>query len=486
MTRTEAARALGIDIGTVTRRYNANPDAYPRGPDGTYWVPSTEGEQPTPVSETPPEVHHDDGGGHGSAYVFDVDRDKYIFALRSKAQAGRPFVVSGETIRATVIAYSRDGSDATVNEICRTNGWHRTTTREIMRALGKTHDSAPFTDEDLSTRAEDELGDDLLRLKEERVLRKAERRSWEQTKSLAEEARHFDRFVARRIAEVVEAGGFVPPARSVLDVSPDAEDSPPFTAIYGLTDLHFGAAGWRDEVGQETTRAIVRTRAIATTRRLIERVLRFGRPRSWLVPAGSDNFHADTDAGTTTKGTPLDTDGSFARMFIEGCALYEELIGLLLCVAPVEVVAMPGNHDRLASMMLTHWLAARYRNDADVKIGSAVEHRSYHLHGKALIGFNHGDSMKDEKLPLLMATEASEKWGASTSRAVFSGHIHTDKVGEYNGVRVIHMPCLATADRWHHRSGYTGNTKAIAAHLVDHNEGLIASLPVQPPPASAP
>lgn len=462
--------------GTVKRR---------KGPEG-HWLYGVKAAAPEtkqkPKDELPLHIiEHDDVGGHGPDYVFDDSRDRYIFSLKSKANAGRPLILGGNSVRQMVLAYSRDGGDASLNALARSFGLHRQSVRELLRALGKTHDSAPFTDEEIAKRSEEDLAEDLIRLKEERVLRVAERTQWAETKRLADQARNMDRFVFSKIEGLLSEASLPRPVISV-SVAP-AVAVKPFTCVFGLTDLHFGAAGWKDEVGQEINRDIVRARTLATTQRVIERVLRIGKPARWLLPAGSDNIHADTDLGTTTKGTPLDTDGSFARMFIEGCFLYEEVIEMLSAVAPVTVVAMPGNHDRIASMMLTHWLATRYRNDDRVSVGSAVEHRSYHLFGKSLIGFAHGDGLKDDKLPLTMASEAPEKWGAAKHRIFLTGHLHTDRSNEFNGTRVVHMPCLATADRWHHRNLYVNNTKAIAAYCIDDDEGLVATLPVQPPEA---
>lgn len=433
---------------------------------------------PKEVVTTLFDVKHDDLGGHGPDYVYDETRNRYIFSLRSKANAGRPLILTSDTVEQMVLAYSRDGGDATINAISRAFGLHRSSTREVLRALGRTHDSAPFTDEQLAKRSEEDLGEDLIRLKEEKVLRHAERVQWAETKRLADQARNLNRFVFDKMEALLKD----PAPRPAVSVSiSGARTVAPFTCVFGLTDLHFGAIGWKKEVGEEITREIVRKRTIETTKRVIERVLKIGKPARWLLPSGSDNIHADTDLGTTTKGTPLDTDGSFARMFIEGCDLYSEVIELLAAVAPVTVVAMPGNHDRIASMMLTHWLGAHFRHDDRVTVGSAVEHRSYHLFGKSLIGFAHGDGLKDDKLPLTMASEAREQWGAAKHTMILTGHLHTDRSNEFSGTRVIHMPCLATADRWHHRNAYTKNTKAIAAYCVDDEEGLIATLPVQPP-----
>lgn len=477
-----AAARLGIHRRSLTKRAAKDPKI--KNAAGLYFVPDhlvpAAAPAPAPEATTLDDVKHDDAGGFGPAYYFDDVRDRYAFSLRTKAQAGRPLVLSGDTVRSMVQAYSRDGGDASINALARTFGLGRSSVREVMRALGKTHDSAPFTDEEIASRSEEDLGEDLIRSKEERVLRKAEATQWAETKRLAAEAGNLDRFVLRKLEGIVAT--MPPPAATGVVVLNAACAVPlPFTVVVGLTDFHFGAAGWAPEVGAENSREIQRARALATTKRLVDRVLRIGRPTRFLLPAGSDNFHADTDLGTTTAGTPLDTDGSFARMFIEGCALYEEIISILSAIAPVQIVAMPGNHDRLASMMLTHWLSARYRGNDAITVGSAVQSRSYHLFGKSLIGITHGDGLKDDKLPLIMASEAAREWGASTQRLILTGHLHTDRSNEFAGCRVIHMPCLATADRWHHRHGYVGNTKAIAAYCVDDDEGLIATLPVQPP-----
>ncbi len=176
LSASDAAKALGIKTSALrTRAQQGKIDRK----DNLYFV-----DEKTPKKHETAldDVEHDDANGYGSGYEYDKARDKYIFALKSKAQAGRPFVVDGDTIRAAIAAYSNDGSKASLNEICRTHGWSRPTAREIFRALGKTHDSLPFSDEEIAERDEDDLGEDLIRLKEERVARKAEAREWNETK----------------------------------------------------------------------------------------------------------------------------------------------------------------------------------------------------------------------------------------------------------------------------------------------------------------
>jgi hypothetical protein len=484
----EAARILGISAGTlrekartgkVERRIVDNwTSLYLIGEDDGAESPAHETfrAQGTP-DVTLDDVRHDNEGGN--RYEFHEDRDTYIYWLRSKG--GQPWAVNGSIIRGMLRAYSNDGAAASINRICLTHGWTRKTARDVLRAHGKTHDSAPFTDEEMASRDEDDLVDDLIRLKEEKVIRKAEKADWDKTKRLAEEAKRIDHFLLKRIEGILAAQEWAPPAQAPsihLERKPvDTE----CTVVFGLTDAHVGAHAWAAECGEDNNIEIVRERTLATTRKLIERVCSFRPPSRWLLPSGSDNIHADTYAKTTTKGTPLDTDGSRAKMYLAACSLYEELISMLVAVAPVDVVTMPGNHDHDTTVMLTHWLATRFRDEQFVRVGDPTEQRSYRLQGKVLICFAHGDAIKREKLPMVMASEQGHLWGLAKHRLAFSGHYHSDIVHEYAGTRVIHMPTLARADRWHHAQGYIGQTKAISAYLIDHEEGLVASLPVQPP-----
>ena len=473
-----AAELLKIAPRTLRERAQKKPEI--RNELGEYWVDDA----PAPAEvidvdvssfDDAPEPEHDSDGGFGSTYAYDKIGRRYVFNLKSKAKTGEPFVVDEDTIKSLLLAYSNDGAKATLNEIARTFGWHRATVREVLRALGKTHDSAPITDEDLAERPEDELVEDVVRLKEERVLRRAERRVWEQTKKLADEARQFDLYVIKRLTEVVRTEG-IPSFETLPRAS--SEHVAPFDVFATPTDLHYGKNGWRDEVGQEYNREICAERLLATADAMIERVLRLGVPSRWILGAGSDWFHVDTPQGTTTKGTPQDTDGSWSRIFLEGAELACAYIERLRAVAPVHIVCMAGNHDYVSSIMLTQWIAERYRNASDVVVERSPAPRQYVRVGSTLVGITHGDETKDEKLPGLMANEARVLWGATEHRLWFTGHWHSAITNETHGVRVIHAPSLSGTDRWHNGKGYVGNRKSLSAYVIDHSEGLIADLPV--------
>jgi hypothetical protein len=333
----EAASALGIKGSALRERFSRG--TVKRNEAGHYWV-----EAPAfslSIESPPLDVKHDDGVG--AAYYFDEARDKYLFSLRSKAQAGKPFVLAGDTVRAILLAYSRDGSDATINEICRTFGLNRTTLRETLRALGKTHDSAPFTDEAIASGSEDDLAEDLVRLKEERIIRRAEKASWEQTKKLAEEARL--RSLRRTNASRRSSRqGVLPPGEGPRD--PHVDKTSAGCRQSSGSPMRMSAR--RRGQGNGGRREQHRERACADDgdhARLIGRVLRFCRPARFCCRVAST-----TSMQTPTSAPPRRRDAARHRRLacahvLAACSIYEELIGILLAVAPVEVVAVPGNHD---------------------------------------------------------------------------------------------------------------------------------------------
>ena len=90
---------------------------------------------------------------HSKPYWYDSQRDKYVVHLPSKKN---PVAIPGETWKTIREAYSNwDGAPASVNELARKLGIARKTVTEILRAMQTTHDSAPWTDEEIDQSSED-------------------------------------------------------------------------------------------------------------------------------------------------------------------------------------------------------------------------------------------------------------------------------------------------------------------------------------------
>ena len=241
-----------------------------------------------------------------------------------------------------------------------------------------------------------------------------------------------------------------------------------------IPDLHLGKLAWHEETGDgDYDIKIACQRYSDAVETLIKRTAHY-RIAKIILPIGNDFFHSDTKQGTTTKGTPLDTDSRYHKMFQAGRRLLIHTIERCRSVAPVEVVMVPGNHDALSSFHVGDSLSCWYRNTPDVTIRNEPTSRKYVRWGSVFILYTHGDKGKKTDYPLLMATERSKDFGQTKFREIHTGHLHMTKVDERHGVKTRISPALCSADAWHAESHFVGQAKAAEAYVWSKDDGLLA------------
>lgn len=398
-------------------------------------------------------------------YFYDPKREVYIFHA-IPGQKGS-VCVDKNKIDALIWDYSNETGGMSVNEICRKYGLARPTLIKILRVLGKTHDSAPFSDEEIQQADEEILIESLVRAKEQKVLVKAERQRYRHLVKQAEQVDTFERVILPRLEEALKTR---PPT---TNISPDLGGAlkSDHLVVVGLTDLHVGKKGL---YGWNLERA--RDAAVNTCLEAMNQAIKkWGVPEKWIIPCGSDMIHIDNYQNNTTSGTPQDVDGDPIEMLSTAFLALEQIIEGLKKVAPVKVVAIPGNHDRVLGMSVGLMLKARYHDSLDVEIDLANDGFSYTRHGNSLLGFHHGDGTKASDLPSVMAIDRAEDWGECKGGwEWFTGHWHGHKVraDEFNGCRVWTMPSLSGTDRWHRLKGYVGNRRQVALYRVDKENGV--------------
>ncbi|HXG71345.1 MAG TPA: hypothetical protein VNJ04_12135 [Gemmatimonadaceae bacterium] len=243
-----------------------------------------------------------------------------------------------------------------------------------------------------------------------------------------------------------------------------------------IPDLHVGKLAWGDETGWAHYDAkAAEQRFEDAVDALIARSQSFGCDHV-LFPLGNDLLHADTKAGTTTGGTPLDTDSRYHKSFSLARKLTTRAIDRFRAeIGPVKVLLVPGNHDTLAVWHLGDSLSCYYRHDADVEIDNAPTMRKYHQHGKVMLMFTHGNKGKLAEYPLLMATEQPDMWGATIHREAHTGDKHQLRVQEHRGVKVRISPALCPPDAWHSEMQFVGNAESAEAFIWHPEEGLIGT-----------
>ncbi len=241
-----------------------------------------------------------------------------------------------------------------------------------------------------------------------------------------------------------------------------------------IPDLHIGKLAWSEEtLGANYDHKIACALYRDAIETLIARTAAFKFSRI-VLPIGNDFFHSDNKAGTTTKGTPLDNDSRFQKTYLAGRRLMVEAIERLRQIAPVTAVMVPGNHDALSNFCLGDSLDCWYHNTPDVTIMNAPAPRKYLQHGKVMLLWAHGNDIKLADLPLLMATEQPEMFGATVYREAHTGDKHQLKVQEHMGVRVRISPALCSPDAWHSAKHFVGNQRAAEGFVWSPSEGLVS------------
>lgn len=243
-----------------------------------------------------------------------------------------------------------------------------------------------------------------------------------------------------------------------------------------ICDSHFAKLAWSRETGDNYDLKIAEGLYLAAVENLAAKAAGFNIDKI-LFPIGNDLFHFDNLQQTTTAGTQQDSDTRYVKMFECGQAAVIKAIDYLLNIAPVQVVQVAGNHDHLSSWHLAHTIKAWYRNCKDVVIDDEPTPRKYIPYGKSLIGYTHGDSIKAQALPNLMATEVPELWAESRFREWHLGHIHIRRefrhlgVDSQDGMVVRYLPSISGRDQWHCKLGYVG-IRAADAFLFNREHGL--------------
>lgn len=253
--------------------------------------------------------------------------------------------------------------------------------------------------------------------------------------------------------------------------------------VIDIADLHIGKLCVASETGFAYDRAEALRRGIEGTRQLLDRAQAHGVAHILFV-IGNDILHIDKPNGTTTAGTPQDTDGTLPVMWDDAFAFYVACIDMCRQVAPVSVLHCPSNHDWIAGFTLARAVRAYYADCPEVR---ASEYNTAHIHRKYfrfegnLIGFTHGDGAKEADLPALMLDEAPHHLAEARRRYWYLHHLHhkikktgagslrrqtekdligmtviRDKAGlpESDAPQIEYVRSASPPDGWHHRNGY--------------------------------
>ena len=266
------------------------------------------------------------------------------------------------------------------------------------------------------------------------------------------------------------------------------DDLPKQIAVVNLYDAHLDKLPIKSTCGVESTLE----KNIEVFRNTIQRIknelLKYPRLYEIILPVGNDLFHTNGFNSQTKKGTQIEYFGSPEDAYYVICDAITEMIKELSIICNIKVIMIKGNHDEDKITTLGYWLH-RYFDlpNAQVKtigrnnviVDFMRTQRKYIRFGENLIGFAHGDKEKSKipQLPLIMATEAKELWGATTHRKMYLGDLHHGfeyqflKAKDQPGVEVEYLRSVGTTDTWHEDFGWIGVPKTAYIQIFDEFEG---------------
>lgn len=246
----------------------------------------------------------------------------------------------------------------------------------------------------------------------------------------------------------------------------------------GFYDIHIGKQAWEDETGEENYDLdIAQANFQKAVESLISRVTIYGlQLERILFPVGQDFYHIDNSAETTTRGTKVDTDDRWQKIYQVGLECLVFAIEELRKLAPVDVLYVPGNHDEQLSFFATMHLDAYFKDVEAVTVDTLPTTRKYRRFGNNLIGFSHGKEGK--RIEKLMQVEAAKDWGDTLFREFHLGDLHHERAKEDGGIIFRRISALTATDAWHAEKGYKGAIRKAQAFVWSREDGLEAILNV--------
>lgn len=244
-----------------------------------------------------------------------------------------------------------------------------------------------------------------------------------------------------------------------------------------IMDHHFGLYCWSEEVGADYDLSIAERIWFDAVEDALALASQY-RIEQWLFPVGNDFLHYSGFDAATERGTRQDTDTRFSKMLRTAYRAATVAIERMARVAPVHVVVMPGNHDRVPSIAMGHVIDAAFARTRAVTVDLSPMERKCHAYGCNLIGFAHGDRGKTSALAALMPTLWPREWAASTWREWHLGHLHKREAWTFrpvstldNGITTRILPSLCPPSAWAYSEGYIGTPRSAELHVWGREAG---------------
>lgn len=243
--------------------------------------------------------------------------------------------------------------------------------------------------------------------------------------------------------------------------------------VYPVSDHHFGMLAWHEETGSGDYDLKIAEQLLCDAMNYLVN----GAPKSKeaAILILGDFLHYDGMSPVTpASGHLLDSDSRYAQVVRAAMTSVRYMVARALKKhETVKLILEIGNHDPSSTIMLMEMFYMHFENEPRVIVDRSP--RNVHMleFGKNLICTHHGDKIKMDKIPLVIADDFSEAWGRTKNRVVHTGHVHHDHIKEHPGMTTESHGILAPKDAYAANGGWRAkqSMKAIYYHRAGREAG---------------
>jgi|TARA_B110000908_G_scaffold170331_1_gene229608 predicted MPP superfamily phosphohydrolase len=245
--------------------------------------------------------------------------------------------------------------------------------------------------------------------------------------------------------------------------------------VLSLQDIHFGKEG-NETIDRDFEETIIDLANRATNSHHLEKL---------YYVIGGDLINMDTWSGATTSGTPLDNCSTATEAYTQAFDAIQWSINYLKQFCDeLQIVYIPGNHDRLSSFHLAYGLSKCFKDDQILWDVVYLERKVY-VYEDNFFAFEHGDVNTKNSL-LVYSMEYPRQWGKTLFRTLYTGHYHHKKKVEYiteherTGFMLKILPSLSRSDYYHYHNKFVGSRRSGVLCIHDPKKGEICELTYSP------
>jgi hypothetical protein len=348
---------------------------------------------------------------------------------------------------------------------------------QYARHHGFTKESIGQTDIEFATgMTAEEAAQDTLQSLKRRALKLIERKKLAAIHKDADKWNNWEQGVLYPMRDWMEE--VLPTYKPVVLKLKDVKET--FAAIVGVSDWHYMKVAFSEDGKETYNRKIAIAHLKEAQSELVSKMLKQGNPSVIYLPIGTDNLHIDNPQQTTTHGTPQaeQTDGGWATELQNYVDVIINMVEMYSQIAPVEVISIPGNHDKHTSFVIAVMLKLFFEQNERVTVTVSQHPRIYKKYGNTCLVFDHGDDKSlvkfranMHKLALVEAKEHGINPNQIDEYVFFSGHLHHENNLDLGGVFHYLIPSLAGTDKWERSGLFIGAKEQATLYLIDPKKG---------------